>query len=341
MTRHLIESSMERLQVPPFQEKDEIIRSSPTSFAHGLIPNEPTLSSSKASVEDFLHYELDTSVLDELHPHLWLVAKKFGSHIDSLHEHFLKERTVKVTESAALHLIWYYRVVYLKPIPHCLLNHKFWNDYLAPKIADQQQGNQTTFVVDSLSLTCRSALGFLRSYGYLVRHESDFILAQEAHLIPKTVSYASFQVFIDSFRCLSDSIVSPRFHYGQIRLTRLNYAVRIFRPSATGQTLPWYYQEPYWQTGQFFQQFGAPLLFIFASLSLILSAMQVGLASGGPTAGGTFAAVSSGFSVAIIIFNTALALCAAWGVITLLCLQFAFAVRFKRKEKTIPTQNPA
>src|SRR5579871_3164958 len=152
---------MERVPVPPFEEKDEIIRSSPTSSTHGSIPNEPTLSPSRSLVEDFLRHELDTLVLDELYPHLWLVAKKCGSHIDSLHEHILKERTLKITERASLHMIWYYQVVYLKPIPQCLLNYKFWKDYLTPEMANKQQGNQTTFEVDALTLLCRNALGFL------------------------------------------------------------------------------------------------------------------------------------------------------------------------------------
>ncbi|KAF3802336.1 hypothetical protein GCG54_00003795 [Colletotrichum gloeosporioides] len=40
-----------------------------------------------------------------------------------------------------------------------------------------------------------------------------------------------------------------------------------------------FYEEQFWQTGQFLSDFAAPLLFLFATVSLILSALQVVLAS--------------------------------------------------------------
>ncbi|KAK1968305.1 hypothetical protein LY78DRAFT_440845 [Colletotrichum sublineola] len=78
------------------------------------------------------------------------------------------------------------------------------------------------------------ALGFMRSYERLIRYPSDFELAKEAHLImscsipsrgektsPTELTYADFAAFIRSFSNISDAEVSPRWHFGQLRLSRL------------------------------------------------------------------------------------------------------------------------
>jgi hypothetical protein len=57
-------------------------------------------------------------------------------------------------------------------------------------------------------------------YSHLVLYESDFIMAQEARLIPKDVDYNSFCRFIAPFWALLDSEVYPRYEYGQLRLTQ-------------------------------------------------------------------------------------------------------------------------
>jgi hypothetical protein len=131
----------------------------------------------------------------------------------------------------------------------------------------------------------KHALGFLRSYSFLIQRESDYLIAQRADLLPKYVSFDKFQQFIRPFRSIQDGEVSGRYHYGQMRLTRLNWvtrlarAVSIFSPSAAEGGLPWNYQEQKWQTSQYIHYYAAILLFAFAALSIILSAMQVALAA--------------------------------------------------------------
>ncbi|PVH69818.1 hypothetical protein DL98DRAFT_383125, partial [Cadophora sp. DSE1049] len=115
-------------------------------------------------------------------------------------------------------------------------------------------------------------------------HESDFIIAHRANLLPKYASFQRFQKFMQPFRSLQDDDVSHRYQYGQLRLTRLNWAVRIIHvigiicPVCTKQQLPWNYREGLWQTSRSLQHYAAPLIFIFAFLSLVLSSMQVALA---------------------------------------------------------------
>lgn len=83
-------------------------------------------------------------------------------------------------------------------------------------------------------------------------------------------------MFINHFRFIGDEIVAKRYHYGQLRLSRLNCAVRIFRPQSTRTV--WFYENSYWSISDFMARASIPLIFIFASVSLALSSMQVALA---------------------------------------------------------------
>ncbi|KAK2005607.1 hypothetical protein LZ32DRAFT_672467, partial [Colletotrichum eremochloae] len=176
-----------------------------------------------------------------------------------------------------MHLVWAHDAVHIKPLPYHLLSHSFWGRNLA--LGSEHRGK---------------ALGFMRSYERLIRYPSDFELAKEAHLImscsipsrgektsPTELTYADFAAFIRSFSNISDAEVSPRWHFGQLRLSRLHWAVCIFQPSAAmqrGLTNRLFYEEQFWQIGEFLKESAASLLFVFAALSLILSAMRVVLA---------------------------------------------------------------
>jgi len=324
--QQLIANEQENLDNPPHNQD---------------IPNEPLRSTSRPLVESFLQQELETVVLDELYPHLWLFAKKDGGHIDALHQHIVKGRRIIVTEDPALHLVWHEDIIYVKPLPHCLLNFSFWEYYLLPgtgQVIDNLSGQQHQHV-PVLNLPSAGALsshrlwaqGFLRTYSYLIKHESDFILARDANLIPTSTSYRAFQIFIESFHGLVDFQVTKRYHYGQIRLTRLNLAVRLFRPSSLHRWLPWYYQKPHWHTTAYFHSFGPPLLFIFASFSLILSAMQVVFAALGPRTWEAFVAVSWRFSVAVVVLQALVGIAAVLGFVILILVQLHFGIRMRLK----------
>ncbi|KAE8329731.1 hypothetical protein BDV39DRAFT_171230 [Aspergillus sergii] len=244
--------------IPPFRKSHELV---PDESDGTSIPGAPLLQKPQFyEVDEFLAAELDATLLNKLGSYLDFVATRSGTHIDSLSSHITKGRKIKITEDPGLHLIWYYDILFLKPIPPCLLNHGFWSKYLSPR---QPPPN------DELSDSCRSALGFLRTYRYLIKHESDFTTAVEKHLIPKDVKFKSFQLFIDNFQPLADSEVAPRYHYGQMRLSRLNVAVWLFVP---GQ---WYYHRLDWQMGQYFARWAPPLLFIWASTNLVLSSFSL------------------------------------------------------------------
>lgn len=180
----------------------------------------------------------------------------------------------------------------------------------------------------------RRALGFTRTYAHLIRHRSDFNIALAEDLIPPFKDaplHSDFEKFIQVFRDVGDGEVSRRWEFGQIRLGWLNWAVRVFQPRTPGRGLlgRLFYANQYQQTGQFIREFGAPLLFMFATLSLILSAMQVVLeAKEGEWR--AFAEVSAWFSVVVIIVLVAVFL--GLGVVAggVLGWQLGFAIRSRR-----------
>ena len=330
---------MGSITLPPFLSEHQLrSQLSPSDFEleTRVIGTEDRGTLSSAAVSDFLHRELDTPLLNELYPHLWLVAKKSGHHIDAIHQQRIQRRTIAIAENPALHLIWYYDTLYLKPIPQCLFNHAFWEDYLLPSKMECS-GNPNT----GDSHICRTALGYLRSYSFLIRHESDYLIAQRADLIPKDISYQDFQRYILPFRAILDEHVSPRYHFGQLRLTRLNLAVQLLRPpSARGAIVPFYHRRN-WQTGDFLRRFGTPLLFFFAAFSVVLSAMQVILAALGPEAWAAFVRASWRFSIAVIILIAASAATCMLGILGLLIAQCQFALRMRYHEKVAAARPPS
>jgi hypothetical protein len=323
---------MANVLIPPFDPGNELVANDTTMpLQSPSIPNEPCINGSQACVDEFLHKELSCPVLDELYPYLHLFEAKKSTHITSLHDQIVKGRSVLIAEKPALHLIWYYKMIFIKPIPHCLLNSTFWEQYLCPS-SGVQQGNHLLCASTALSPTCRAALGFLRTYTCLIQHESDFRIAKASHLVPDHVSYTAFQIFIEPFRHIPDDAVTLRYQYGQMRLTRLNWAVRIFRPASLRGRRKLHYRNLYIQTGQYLERFGAPLLFLFASLTLILSSMQVALAAKPEGGSKGFSIVSWGFSVAVIIFIVGLSVMGFVFVVLLFSRKLAFRIQLQRRQ---------
>ena len=268
--------------------RDSDLQSREISLRH--LPDEPSVSLTPRSVSAFMHKELATPLLDTLFPNLWLVAKQASNNIDPLHQQHIKGRQVVPVENAKMHLVWMTEKVYVKPVPLCLLNYYFWLYYLCPDTnvplqgATEPNGSKSApgKLIDRHSrqrqLADRAiALGFLRSYSYLIEHRSDFFIARSHNLIPEDINWTSWMTFIAPFRHIQDSQVAKRYRYGQLRLSRLNWAVRIFRPAT--RTTSWFYELSYWSTGPYVGSIITVLGFLFATLSLVLSAMQVALAA--------------------------------------------------------------
>lgn len=221
-------------------------------------------------INDLLDRELDTLILDNLHDHLWFVARPDFRNIDPMHRQLIKGREIFVTEDCGLHMVWDESRIFLKPIPSWLIGNDFGLEFLPNTSLDATPGRADITKIGNGNRA--RVLGFLRSYSYLVRHRSDFIIAQRSLLLPSDISWQNFEKFISSFRDVNND-VAPRYQYGQLRLSRLNWAVRIFRPAGAHNF--WFYELPYWSTIPYLKAAAVPLAFAFAGVSLTLSSMQV------------------------------------------------------------------
>lgn len=273
------------------------------------LPGQPYVSLDHDETVPYLENELATPRLNQMAPHLWLLATPRSSHVSALHQQIVRGRNIIVTENPELHLLWVGGRVFIKPLQLYLLSHAFWEQFLVPIASDSRT-----------QALASAAIGFVRTYRWLIRHESDFRIAMEAGLVPMTITWPSFVKFIKDFSEVSNSHVSPRYHYGELRLGRLNFWAKFF----LGQ---WQFHKVAWQYSDYFARFYGPLLFIFAILSVVLAAMQVG-AQVRP-AWDTFYSVAAWFSVMTLVM---IALVLAWILLMLLVMsarETLFALRYQ------------
>jgi hypothetical protein len=284
-----------------------------------FLPGRPFTSlTSVQELASLVADELVTVKLDDLSPRLWLMAKPDSSHISSLHHQNVRGRNVVISESPDLHLIWIYERVFLKPIPEYLFSTEFWEYFF---ISDN---SPVTDPIQRESLH-KAAKGFLRSYAYLIQHPSDFHIAVKSKLIPiENITFNQFCKFIKQFRECTDDEVSPRYHYGELRLTRLNIWTKVFFRGFR-------YQKVDAQYGAIFSRYYAPLLFLFGIISVVLSAMQVELGvqqvngdSGNPW--DRFAGVSRWFSVITLLLTVTISLFLMGALVLLILREVIFAV---------------
>ncbi|XPS79549.1 hypothetical protein M3J07_011549 [Ascochyta lentis] len=284
------------------------------------------ISRDEAQVQDlistYLRTELISSELNRFSPYLWLIATQNSSHISSLTHQLVRGRNVVITEKPDLHLTWIYDRVYLKPIPKVLLSYAFWKCFLVDEV-------ERSPVVSSNKQAVEAAKGYLRSYSHLIHHRSDFNIARENGLIPRSTSYFKLIRFLQTFEKIPDSEVSPRYLFGELRVGRLNFWFKIiFRRLA--------FQKIHGDYASYFARFYGPFLFAFSILSVMLSAMQV-LLQAKSLKSSAAVTVIHGFSVfaMVLVAVVVTAFIAMFLILILRELTFACAgLRRKRKEKS-------
>ncbi|KAJ7703466.1 hypothetical protein B0H16DRAFT_1440174 [Mycena metata] len=225
------------------------------------LPGNHFIELNTSAVSDHLHNTLLTSDLDRIAPHLWIIATQSSSSITPIHEQLVLGRTIVVTEDARLHLLWYHNKVFLKPLPPYLLSAAFWDVHLIPRGSG---GYNPTALY-------RAAAGLIRSYTHLVRSDRDFQLAVQHGLLPTSILPDAFARFIARFSGLPNNAVAPRFHFGEMRLSRLNSWAPILLRRMEYMDLNRQYEE-------YFTRYFPVLLFGFGVIAVLLGAMQVVLA---------------------------------------------------------------
>ncbi len=114
---------------------------------------------------------------------------------------------IVVTDDPHLHLVRYDNKIYIQPLPPCLTNHSFFEQYIIP----------------STDKFKPLALGFLYSYTQLIQHKSGFRIAREKGLLDEKVTWSKWQHFklsLDSKSHLWEKHL--RYRYGELRLIDLN-----------------------------------------------------------------------------------------------------------------------
>ncbi|RYP60581.1 hypothetical protein DL771_010472 [Monosporascus sp. 5C6A] len=237
----------------PFSEKDELL-----GRLGDTVPDQPTIPlRNGAAVLDFIRGELSTARLGDLYKILFLVSRP--NNISALHHQLVKGRRILVTEQADLHLVWYYESMLIKPVPKCLFSHSFWKQHLSP-FKERTVGSKLHL----------EAQGFLRTYARLIVHESDLELAKELRLIGRDIQWDGWCHFIKGFGQLLDSQVAPRYHYGELRLTRLNFWTVFLLHGRSHLDVHHNYVT-------YFSRFGTPYLFAFGAVTVVLTALQTAL----------------------------------------------------------------
>jgi hypothetical protein len=226
-----------------------------------------------------------------VHVHLWWVGRQ--GNIRPLHHQKAMFREIVVTERAYLHMVWFENNIFLKPLPEYLLDRAWFEKKICPD-------------PELYKLAC----GFLYSYSRLIVHRSDHRIAIEEGLLPEYMGWVQWCRFSKEIREGVDfSMINKRYRYGELRLKRLNHVYRFCRGQVRG-----FYSLDRGYNSFFTRNFGW-MVGLFAFLTIILTGMQVVLATGqGQAAGnGLFEEVSYVFGVVSIIIpvvgtGTALAL---------------------------------
>ena len=256
----------------PFTKESQLNRDSTTSqpsCSQTLLGHPRIFLQDAVQLRDFLYRELWAVDLERMAPHLWIMSTQSSSNVAPLHQQKVKGRQIIVTEDPRLHLVWIYDRVFIKPLPRYLLSYTFWSEHLSNEKSSLWGSNEEKH--KTCTMIRMSALGFLRTYYHLIQHESDFEIARnETRLLPSDITWTEFCAFSKDFLGISDNDVSVRYHYGELRLTRLN----LYAKFIIGK---FQYERVHGQYGAFFSRFYGPLLFIFGIFSIILSAMQVEL----------------------------------------------------------------
>lgn len=263
--------------------------------------------------QEWIERELDPKRLHEITHLLWLAGRPVPPR--PLHHQLAIGRDIVVSERINMHLIWGQGRIFIKPLPRYLVNPRFWSEHLTCTCPSLNA--DAAVPKHDLDHACHCgrqqlrgcALGLLVHYAALITYESDFAIAVERHLIPFDVTWPRWRRFVREIlhRNGSDGTpsavyagVAQRFVYGELRVNRLNLIQLVLRGPFSNFLATWN------SYGSFYRDNWALIVGATAWILLILSAMQVGLATTRLSDDDAFQAASYGFTVFSILGPLAL-----------------------------------
>ncbi|PON28995.1 hypothetical protein TGAM01_v202103 [Trichoderma gamsii] len=272
---------------PPFAEDEKILEEKDLVLPGTYHHKRNVVSINKhvaSSVKRYMVCDLDVTRLNKIHKHLWLAGLPSASR--ALHNQVRVGREVIITENADLHLVWRDNVVTLKPLPDYLLSYKTWIDVLC-----KDEG------------LYRSARGFLYSYTWLISSKSDLRIAHAKGLISEDIkweNWAPFSAAVVSRIQEDPASINQRYNYGELRLKRLNLIYR-FSFASNFKTMIRGYEYGYHQYSTYFERNFKWVLTAIIYITVVLTAMQVGLATTQLNTNAMFNRVSYGFTLFSIL----------------------------------------
>ena len=268
----------------------------------------------KGDLRDYLRDDLNVDSLKKVHKHLWFAGLPRGAR--ALHHQLLIGRKIIIAERADLHLLWRDDRLYLKPMPDYLLSYDIWKGTLL-KDWDSSE----------------NAKGFLLSYLWLIRQKSDFQIAQSENLVSKDVTWEQWTTFSMAIHpsVVSSTFegISPRYLYGELRLGRINLIYRLCQKTRNSKTFVRGYFYGYYTYSSFVEQNFAWVLILIVYITIVLTAMQVGLGTTELQSSTMFNRASYGFTV----FSIMAPLGILFVVLSVLLILIFFNLNYAVKER--------
>lgn len=205
-------------------------------------------------------------------------------------------REIVIADQLDLHLIWDERGrIFLKPIPTFLLDSGLWIDHLGSHDACTSQIRRAGSCSCNLELR-KVALGFLYTYVCLIASETDFKIAKDKGLLPLegfVLQWADWKLLARSLlECYEPAKVHPRFHRAELRLSRLNFISLLLNPLSFRS-----YFGNWNNYGSFYRDNIAWMATTTVFIALILTAMQLGIATDRLQGSRAFQQASYGFTI--------------------------------------------
>jgi len=245
------------------------------------------------AIATFIRYDLNLTRINSIQGHLHRAGKPQCAR--PLYFQLLLGRSIWVTERADLHMVWNDEKLFVKPLPEYLMDIDIWATIICPR--------DTPDTLDYGRVLYEDARGLLLSYLWLVRTKRDLQIAHESCLLGSDVTWERWIKFT---KALLEQIdveqpikINRRFLYGELRLARLNWIFR-FRSRKFNV---WVRGYPYarFRCSTFVKRNAAWLLTAIVYVTLVLTAMQVGLGTAQLSNDSSFSQACYGFTVFAIV----------------------------------------
>lgn len=272
--------SVSKCLTPPFSRNKGLV--SKDSSIPPTFRRDSRVYHTAADVEGFLQRELLTPKLDQIHQHLWLAGLPRAAR--PLHRQKLLGRDIYVTEIPDEHLVWHGTKLFVKSLPMCLLDYDFWVTEL-----------------DVREDLHRSACGLLVSYIWLINNKNDFNVALQSGLLPDTLRWETWAALVpdilDHIDTHSLTEIDRRYIYGELRLSRLSSLYRFGAAGFSTFNLVHGFMTSSERYNTFFERNFGWVLAFFLHVTVVLSALQVALATDRLQSNGPFQAFSYGITI--------------------------------------------